>query len=185
MRRILQLSLACMAAGVVSACSNPDQVTDVPLTPTAGVRFINAVPDTAGSAGLDFRFVDIVENNAHFTIGFRNNISVSGGVPASTQIEYKAAAAGARHFKIFLDDTLTAVAQIALKDSTVTLEANHRYTMLLWATRAAAPPDEAHGHRRDGLGAQVGLRVVTRRARDRCASISPPARYRPRRAGQA
>ena len=31
--------------------------------PTAGVRFINAVPDTGAAFGLDFRFIDIVENS--------------------------------------------------------------------------------------------------------------------------
>jgi hypothetical protein len=162
MRRIIQLSVACLAAGVVSACSNPEQVQNNPDIPTGGVRFINAVPDTAGSGGIDFRFVDIVENNAHYAIGFRNNIVTTGGVPASTQIEFKATQAGSRHFRIFLDDTLTTVASTVLKDSTITVEANHRYTVLLWGNaRGGATPmkltviDETYDP-----GSQVGLRVI-------------------------
>lgn len=162
MRRILQLSVACLAAGVVTACSNPEQVKTNPDVPTAGVRFINAVPDTGGSGGLDMRFVDIVENNAQYAIPFRNTVVTSGGTPASTQIEYKATQAGSRHFRIFLDDTTTTVAQVVLKDTTITVEANHRYTVLLWGNaRGGATPmklsviDETYDP-----GAQVGLRVI-------------------------
>jgi len=166
MRRNIQLMMAVLATGVVSACNNPEAVTTNADIPTAGVRFINAVPDTGGSNGLDFRFVDIVENNAQYGISFRNNVSTSGAgaaaVPASIQVEYKAAKAGSRHFKIFLDDTLTTVASTTLKDSTLTLEANHRYTVLLWGNaRGGATPmkltviDETYDP-----GSLVGLRVI-------------------------
>src|SRR5262245_16116807 len=123
MRRIIQLSALCLAAGVVSAC-RPDQIVETENIPTAGVRFINAVPDSAGAQGLDLRFIDLVESNAHFRIAFRNNPQTSGGVVASTQIQYKNTRAGARHFRIFLDDTLQSVASTFLKDTTVTFEAN-------------------------------------------------------------
>jgi len=163
MRRFTQLSALCLAAAALSACSQ-DQIVNTENIPTAGVRFINAVPDTAGSSGLDFRFVDIVESNAHFKIGFRNNIVTSGGVPASTLIEYKNTRAGQRHFRIFLSDTLQSVAQIVLKDTTVTIEEGKKYTALLWGNARAgqspamrltwmedAPPDP---------GTQVALRVL-------------------------
>jgi hypothetical protein len=175
MRRIIQLSVACLAAGAVSACSGRDAVTETGVSPTGGVRFINAVPDTAGSAGLDFRFVDIVENNAHYAIPFRNNIVTSGGVPASTQIQFKATAAGAaRHFRIFLDDSLTSVAQLrvgcsatattCVGDSTMAVENGHRYTALLWGNaRGGATPmkltiiDEACAPTDT---TQIGLRII-------------------------
>jgi hypothetical protein len=175
MRRTIQLSVACLAAGVVSACSGRDAVTDTGVAPTGGVRFINAIPDTAGSAGLDFRFVDLVENNAHYAIPFRNTISTSGGIPASTQIQFKATAAGDRHYRIFLDDSLPSVAQTRLGcptvfaatdrcigDSTMKVEADHRYTALLWGNaRGGANPmkltiiDETCDP-----GNQIGLRVI-------------------------
>src|SRR5581483_6419542 len=115
MRRILQLSAFALVAGVVSACK-PSEVESVAKTPTSGVRFINAVPDTGGAGGLDFRFVDIVENSAAFKITFRNNPQSSGGVTASSAIQYKAAQAGSRHFRIFLDDTIQTIASTVLKD---------------------------------------------------------------------
>src|ERR1041385_3116849 len=99
MRRILQLSMLCLAAGVASACK-PSEVETVDIGPQAGVRFINAVPDTGAAFGLDFRFVDLVENSAAFRITYRNNPQSSGGVTASALIQYKAAAAGSRHFRI-------------------------------------------------------------------------------------
>jgi len=163
MRRISQLSALCLAAAALSACKQ-DEVVATENVPTAGVRFINAVPDTGGSAGLDMRFVDIVENNAQFKVPFRNNIATSGGVAASTMIEYKNTRAGQRHFRIFLSDTLQAVAQTVLKDTTVTIEAGKNYTIMLWGNARAgqapamrltfmqdAPPDP---------GSQVALRVI-------------------------
>jgi hypothetical protein len=123
MRRILSLSLLCVAAGYLSACNKLDEVVSNPVGPTGGVRFINAVPDTGAAFGLDFRFVDIVEaqNNAQFRIAFRNLPAISAGVTASTQIEFKPVQAGSRHFRIFLDDTLQSVASIILKDTSMTV----------------------------------------------------------------
>ena len=70
MRRIFKLSVLCLAAGVVNACSTPEQITATENIPTAGVRFINAVPDTNA---MDFRFIDIVENHrSPARLGFRS-----------------------------------------------------------------------------------------------------------------
>jgi len=163
MRRIIQVTVACLAAGVVTACSDTQKVTDTGIAPTGGVRFINAVPDTGGSRGIDFRFVDLVENNAQYAIPFRNNISVVGGVAASTGIEYKYTAAGSRHFNVFLDDTLPAVASQKLKDSTLTVELNHRYTVLLWGgarTGSANPMKLSVIDETCDPGTQIGLRAI-------------------------
>ncbi len=131
MRRLPGLSALVASTLVVGACK-PDEVIKTPDVPVAGIRFINAVPDTAGAFGLDFRFVDLVENSAAFRIVFRNNIVTAGGVPASTDIQYKPARAGQRRFAIFLNDSLQTFAQIKLKDSTLTLEAGKLYTAILW-----------------------------------------------------
>jgi len=163
MRRIFQLSMLCAAASVVSACS-PEEVTTVTVPPTAGVRFINAVPDTGAAFGLDFRFVDLVENSDHFRITFRNNPQTSARVTASAAIQYKAAKAVSRHFKIFLDDTLQSIASIALKDSTVNLEATHNYTFLLMGNARSSGSDKMRlvviDENVADPGAQVALRVI-------------------------
>jgi len=137
MRRISQLSALCLVAGVVNACSLPDEVIPTESIPTAGVRFINAVADTNT---MDFRFVDIVESNAQFKIGFRNNPVVSGGSTASTAIQYKNARAGSRHFVVFLDDTLQAVASVKLFDSLYTFDAKKLYTVLIQGTARSTAP---------------------------------------------
>jgi hypothetical protein len=163
MRRILQLSTLCLAAGVASACK-PSEVITAPTIPSAGVRFINAVPDTGAAFGLDFRFIDVVENSAAFRITFRNNPQSSGGVTASAAIQYKAAQAGSRHFRIFLDDTLQAVASTVLKDSTVTLTEGHNYTFLLWGNARSSGADKMKLTVIDETvadpGSQVALRVI-------------------------
>jgi hypothetical protein len=137
MRRIVTLSLLGLAAGL-GACSTPDLVhpTDDPLY--AGVRFINAVPDTAGAFGIDFRFVDLLESNAQYRITFRNTPGTfrqASGQPTTnvaTAIQYKGAREGSRHFKVFLDDTLQSAATITLADQTVNLVTQHNYTAMLW-----------------------------------------------------
>ncbi len=136
MRRIFKLSAAFVAASIVSACT-PDDIIPTTAVPSAGVRFINAVPDTNP---MDFRFVDLVENSAHFKITFRNNVVTTVGVPASTLIQFKPAKVGSRHFRIFLNDTSQVVASTVLKDTTVTINEGSRYTAILWGNgRGAAP----------------------------------------------
>jgi hypothetical protein len=123
--------LLVLATAAASAC-RPDEVIKTEDIPTAGVRFLNAVPDSSGAFGLDMRFIDIVESNAQFRVTFRNNPVTSGGFTASSQVQFKAARAGARRFAIFLDDTIAAITSTKLKDTTVTLEAGKNYTAILW-----------------------------------------------------
>lgn len=176
MRRILKLSLTCLAAGAVTACE-PDTVITTEVLPYAGVRFINAVPDTAA---MDFRFVDIVESNPHWGIAYRNNVVTSGGVPASTLVQYKGAREGQRHFRIFMNGGCSetacdmSYASTVVKDTTVTLVAGRNYTAILWGYanpgRAGAPaglPAGAPAMRLDFFeetvpdpGASVALRVA-------------------------
>ncbi len=163
MRRFFPLSVLCAVAGAVSACSSPDQVITTTTPPTAGVRFINAVPDSSGAFGLDFRFVDIVESDAQFRISFRNS-PPSSGVQVSTGIEFKGAQAGSRHFRIFLDDTIQTIASTVLIDSTVNLVATHNYTFILWGNGRSTGSDKMHLTMIDETitdpGALVGLRVI-------------------------
>ncbi len=164
MRRILALSLLCVTAGLVSACLPPES-TESEAIPTAGVRFINAVPDTGGAFGLDFRFVDLVENSASFRTTFRNGPQTSGGVTASPAIYYRNAQAGSRHFRIFLDDTLQAAASTVLKDSVMNLDQGHNYTYLLWGNARSSGTDKMRLTVIDEStitdpGSQVALRVI-------------------------
>jgi len=147
MRRISSLSVLCLAAGVMTACSLPDEVITTENIPTAGVRFINAVPDTMA---VDMRFVDLVESNAHFRISFRASPVTASGTPASTAVQYKNARAGLRHLVVFLDDTLQANAQIKLLDTTYTFVAGKNYTVMMWGTsRLGRAPAVANGMRFD------------------------------------
>jgi hypothetical protein len=163
MRRLVQLSMLCFVVGIAGACS-PDEVVNTEDIPTAGVRFINAVPDTGAAFGLDLRFVDLPESNSHFRISFRNNVVTTSGVPASTQIQYKNTRAGQRHFRIFLDDTISTIAQTVLKDSTVTIEAGKLYTFLLWGNARSSGADKMRLTIIDESvadpGANVALRVI-------------------------
>ena len=184
MRRIFQLSMACLAAGLVCACKGPEQVVKTDTPPLAGVRFINAVPDTAGSYGLDFRFVDIVENSDAFRVPFRDSPSTSAGVTASTLVQFRNAQAGQRHFRVFLSDSLASTASTVLKDSTLTLVANHNYTVILWGkARAGSTPAmqlSVIDEQIPDPGTNIGLRVINTTyapidVREYLATASAPA----------
>jgi Domain of unknown function (DUF4397) len=160
MRRIFKLSALCLAVGALSAC-NPEQTIETAIAPTAGVRFINAVPDTGA---FDFRFVDLVENSAHWGQAFRNNPSIASNVTTSQGVQFKPARAGERHFRIFMNSTNQAVAQTVVKDTVVSLQPDHNYTIILWGrARTGATPalklsviDETV----PDPGNQVALRVI-------------------------
>ena len=133
MRRFLQLSALCLAAGAL-ACQ-PEEVVITEDIPTAGVRFIHAVPDTTG---MDFRAVDIVENSQFYGIVYR----------PTNNVFYKNARAGARHFKIFLTPNTNlpsaqqhAMASTVIQDINVTLEAGHNYTFILWGYSKPGSPN--------------------------------------------
>ncbi len=159
MRHFVDVQVLVLAAVVASGCALTEVVKTEDI-PTAGVRFINAVPDSAGAFGLDFRFVDLVESNAHFRITYRNGPQTAGGVTAASQTQFKNARAGSRHFVIFLDDTLQQVAQTKLKDTTVTLEAGSNYTAILWgAARAGQMKLTFFKDMPADPGASVALRV--------------------------
>jgi hypothetical protein len=139
MRRTLKLSLLCLAAGA-GACSSPDLVVPTENLPYAGVRFINAVPDTAGVGGLDMRWVDLFENNAQFRITFRNGPSND----VSLQAQFKGAREGSRHFRIFLNDTIQSIASTVLVDDNVTLVKEKNYTAMLWGNARSTGADAMH-----------------------------------------
>jgi hypothetical protein len=137
MRRIFELSAVCLIVGVAGACK-PEATIDTDLEPAAGIRFINAVPDTGA---MDFRFVDIPENSAHWNQGFRNNPVIASNVTTSQGVQFKPARAGSRTFRIFLNSTDPAVASTVVMERTVDLVADHNYTVLLWgnARTGSAP----------------------------------------------
>lgn len=162
MRRFIRVSLLGFTAAAVLGACKPEEVIQSPVGPTAGIRFINALPDSAGAYGLDFRFIDIVENSAAFRVAFRNNPVTTAGVVGSSAIQYRAAKAGSRHFVIFLDDSIQAIAQTKLKDSTLTLEDGKNYTAILWgeARTGGMKLSVIEETIADPGAGKVGLRVI-------------------------
>ncbi len=158
MHRLFRLSVLALALGGASACS-PDKIVETEDIPTAGIRFINAVPDTIA---FDFRPVDIVENSVFYGVAFRT----------TTQIFYKNARAGARSFRVFLSNTnlslpyaeQQAIASTVVENLDITLEAGKRYTIIMWGyARPGSTPARTLTVLEDNPadpGAQVALRVI-------------------------
>ena len=164
MRRLVCCATVGCAAVLLATGCKPETIIATENIPTSGVRFINAVPDTAGAFGLDLRFVDIVENSAQFRVAFRNAPSTASGVTTAAAVQYKPARAGQRRFAIFMDDTVQSIAQLKLKDTTVSLVAGTNYTAILWGgARTGATPGIKLSFITEAVpdpGAQVALRVI-------------------------
>lgn len=161
MQRIFRLSVLCLGAAVAMSACRPEEVITTEDIPTGGVRFINAVPDSAGAYGLNFHFVDQVESNFHFRISFRNTPTTTSGVIGASSAQFKGARAGVRNFAIFLDDTLQNIAQTKLKDSTLTVTAGSNQTVIMWGEgRAGTMKTSVIQDNPADPGAKVALRVI-------------------------
>jgi hypothetical protein len=125
MRPVRLVTLFVPLLGLAAAACSEDEVTVESRPPLAGVRYINAVPDTGR---LDFKMVDQLEYSA-------NSNSGTGGLAFREGTEYFPTEAKARHIKVFsLADTLITTVQQVLVDTTITFEANKNYTLLLAGT---------------------------------------------------
>lgn len=113
-----------LMAGLLAtgACKDDSGVTEPrPIPPAALVRFVNAIVDTGT---VDLRFIDRVENLPTFQgVRFRG----SSGV-------YQRVAPGNRAVRIFPYTTNVALASQRLIDTTITLNADQRYTLVYWGS---------------------------------------------------
>lgn len=112
---ILALGLTMVGLG---ACKDDNGITDAkPIPPAALIRFINAGVDTGA---VDFRFIDKVENLPTLLgVGVR---ATSGG--------YQRVTPGTRPVRVFVNSTDPTAAQVRLIDTTITLAADTRYTLV-------------------------------------------------------
>ena len=114
--------LATSFVVVALAACNDDEVTIASRPPLAGVRYINALPDTGT---VDIRMVDQLEYSANTSTG-------TGGLIFREGTEYFPVEAKARKIRVFSfqNTSVTTVSSI-LVDTTITFEANKKYTLLL------------------------------------------------------
>lgn len=126
----MKKTLLVLLAGAVAAtvgCSD-DGPTTVDVAPQARVRYVNASPDAPAST--EAVFVDKVENAYTFRrVPFRGH---SG--------DYQAVNVGARQLRVFRPLTAGTLdtAQVVVLDTTFTLEAERRYTILQVGNSLAA-----------------------------------------------
>ncbi len=121
----LMLGLGIAATG----CAKNEDGTVVTPRPVAGLRYVNAVPDTIG---MDIRVIDVVGDapNTIFAT-FRTSGSPYGvtitGFPMHTAVQ-----AGTRHIRAFLSGVSPTVATVVVLDTTYTFEQNNNYTVYLY-----------------------------------------------------
>ena len=120
--RLTRFAMLCLGLGLAAACSDDDiSAPDVP--PLAGVRFINAVADTGS---VDIRMIDQIEYSA-----VANQLAFRAGT------EHQPTEAKARHIRVFPNSFNQAITQNHLLDTTITISANTRVTLLLTGSARA------------------------------------------------
>lgn len=110
--RILPLA-ALVFAG---ACAEEAGVTETVRPPLAYIRYVQAVPDVGP---IDFKFVDAIEYSPSYPASTFRTVGI-----------YQGARAGTRRIKVFFNSSNINVTQIALVDTTLTLNPNQYYTIL-------------------------------------------------------
>ena len=120
--RLTRFAMLCLGLGLAAACSD-DDISSPTIPPLAGVRFINAVPDTGA---VDIRMIDQVEfTPTASALNFRSGT------------EHQPTEAKARHIRVFPNSTNIDVTQNFMLDTTITIEANTRITLLLTGSARA------------------------------------------------
>ena len=123
LRSSMVLALALGAAG---CHANP--VSNIPVTPSAAIHFVNAVPDTMQQ---DMRVVDRVSNSGLFDADFR-----------TFDRFYKGIEAGSREIKIFLSSIDPTITSQFIADTTFAFTQDQNYTFIHtgFARTALQPP---------------------------------------------
>jgi hypothetical protein len=115
--RLSRLATLVIATAAFSACGK-DTVTDPGLPPLAGVRFINGLAD---SSGVDVRMIDQV----NFSFEAIQNFAFRQGS------EHQPIEAKARQIRVFPNSNNPAITSAFMVDTTISFNANSRYTLLL------------------------------------------------------
>ena len=115
--RLSSLATLVIAIAGVTACGS-DKVTDPGTPPLAGVRFINGLSD---SSAVDVKMIDQVNwsFNGVQAIAFRSGT------------EHQPIEAKARQIRVFPNSNVPAITSAFMVDTSITFNANSRYTLLL------------------------------------------------------
>lgn len=114
--RLTRFILLGVGSLLATACDS-DSITEADLPPVAEVRYINAVADTGG---VDIRMIDQVDLSP---VG--NNLAFRAGTL------YQQGEAKARRIRVFPTSINPNVTSQVLLDTTITLQADTRITLLL------------------------------------------------------
>jgi hypothetical protein len=120
MKRLAIALVVAAGTATLVACGGDIGAITPPMPQLAFTRFVDAVPD---SGGMDWRFVDVIENSpTTFGLNFRSSF------PGAT---YQATGPGPRHLRIFQTSTDINLTQRVLFDTTFDFTAGTHYTLLV------------------------------------------------------
>jgi hypothetical protein len=118
--RTLALAAAVAGSAALAGCGSDTGAIAAPAVPLAYTRFIDAVAD---SGGMDWRFVDVLENSpTTFGLNFRGTFPGAG---------YQATGPGSRHLRLFQTSTDINLTQKVLFDTTFNFVAGTHYSIVV------------------------------------------------------
>ena len=157
----MRVGATVIIVAALAACKHEGGPFTSPTPPTAGLRYVNLMPDRAA---VDFRIVDNVTfAPSAFGATFRTGGSPNG-ISTTFLPPYSAVLAGSHKIRMFWTSTNPDTAQMILLDTTLTFTAGTNYTFFAYgyATAGQTPALKAFvtTDSTPDPGAQVAVRVI-------------------------
>jgi hypothetical protein len=130
----MRVGATVFIVAALAACKHEGGPFASVTPPTAGLRYVNLMPDRAA---VDFRIVDAITfAPSAFGATFRTGGSPNG-IATVYLPPYSAALAGSHEIRMFWNSTNPDTAQMVLLDTTITLVAGTNYTFYAYGYTTA------------------------------------------------
>jgi len=131
---LMRVGAMFAVVAAVAACKHEGGPFTTAPTPTAGLRYVNIIPDRGA---VDFRIIDAVAfAPSAYAATFRTGGSPNG-VPTAFLPAHLATAAGDHRIRVFWSSTNADTAKIVLLDTTLTFTAGINYTFFAYGYTTA------------------------------------------------
>jgi hypothetical protein len=131
-----RIGMACVVSVALVACQKVEQGVLQPIPPLAGLRYVNLVNDTSG---VDFRIINFIGDAPSAGLAtFRTGGAAYGVSSAFLPYHWPVEAARDVHIRVFMNDTLPALASQVVFDTTCTFAEGKNYTFFLYGSARGA-----------------------------------------------
>lgn len=131
-----RIGVACAVSVALMACRETEQGVLQPIPPLAGLRYVNLVNDTSG---VDFRIINFIGDAPSAGLALFRTGGAPYGVSTNFLPPHFPVESGRDvHIRVFMNDTLQALASQVVFDTTCTFREGKNYTFFLYGSARGA-----------------------------------------------